>query len=420
MGVPKVAHIDGGFNGWKEAGGPIESLNGVGAPKKEARKKDARPGEFDTAPDLRGTGNLKWDHSEAALPLWVADMDFPTAPEVVEALQKRIASGHFGYARPTRELRETVVAFTEQLYGWRIEPDWLVFVPGLVPAMHGACRMQDGGCGRVAVNLPNYHHFVSLPARLDKEIAASRLLRQQGRWQYDFDDIERQAKAGLETAIIVNPHNPVGHVFPPEETRRLCETYADADALILSDEVHSGLVLDEGVKHVPTALACSGIEDRLITFMGPGKTFNLAGINCSYAIIADPALRERFCQRNLGGLAEVTALAYTATLAALRDAGPWRLRLIDYLRGNRDLLAESLAPLDKIGMTPVQASYLAWLDMRSLELDNPRAWLLEHGLDLSDGALFGGPGYLRLNFGCPRSRLRRAIDTLTAAVRSIS
>ena len=381
---------------------------------------DSQDSEFDTAPDLRGTGNLKWDHSEAALPLWVADLDFPTAPEVTKALQKRIASGHFGYAKPTRELRETVVAFTEELYGWRIDPDWLVFVPGLVPAMHGACRMQDGGCGRVAVNLPNYHHFVSLPARLDKEIAASHLLWEQGQWQYDFADIERQARAGLETALIVNPHNPVGHVFPPAETRRLAEIYAAADALILSDEVHSGLVLDEGAQHVPTALACPGIEDRLITFMGPGKTFNLAGINCSYAIIADPALRARFCQRNLGVLAEVTALAYTATLAALRDGGPWRLRLIDYLRGNRDLLAAALAPLASIEMAPVEASYLAWLDMRSLALDDPRAWLLKHGLDLSDGALFGSPGHLRLNFGCPRNRLRQAIDSLTAAIKSIS
>ena len=413
MGVSNVAHIEGGFNGWKEAGGPVESLNGLA-------ENQAGGDEFDTAPDLRGTGNLKWNHSEAALPMWVADLDFPTAPEVTRALKKRIASGHFGYAMPTRELREAVVAFTGEIYDWRIDPDWLVFIPGLVPAIYGACRMQDGGCGRVAINLPNYHHFVSLPSRLDKEVAASHLIWEQGRWQYDFADIERQARAGLETAIIVNPHNPVGRVFPPEETRRLCQLYADTDALILSDEVHSGLVLDEEKKHVPTAVACPGIEDRLITFMGPGKTFNLAGINCSYAIIADPALRARFCQRNLGVLADVTALAYTATLAALRDGGPWRLRLLNYLRGSRDLLAEAIAPLDPIKMTPVEASYLAWLDMRSLGLDDPRAWLLKHGLDLSDGALFGGPGYLRLNFGCPRSRLRQATDILTAAVRSLS
>ncbi len=369
---------------------------------------------FDEIIDRRGTSSVKWDKyaGRDILPLWVADMDFRAPLPVVEALEKRIGHGIFGYTHVPEALNDTVVSMLEAEYGWKIGKEAIIWLPGLVSGLNLACRAS---CGKnVVTSIPIYPPFLSAPLHSGLSVSKAALVRKNGRWQYDFAVLERAILPQSRLFLLCNPHNPTGRVLDRAELDTIAQLCEAHDLFICSDEIHCGLLLDGGKRHVPIASLSPQIEKRTITLMAPSKTFNIPGLSVSFAIIPDPGLRRRFEAAMAGIVPHVNALGYTAALAAYRDCSQWHLDLIDYLAKNRDLVERAIPEMG-LAMAHVEATYLAWIDARHIE--NPVARFENAGVGLSDGADFGNPGFVRLNFGCPRSRLAEALQHMKFALR---
>jgi len=353
------------------------------------------------------------------IPLWVADMDFRCAEPILEALRERVEHGVFGYAVPPRELLNVLVERMERKYQWQIEPSWIVWIPGVVAALNAVCRAVGDDGDEVLTFTPIYPPFLSAPPLSRKTLKTIPLHRETNRYTPDTGQFERELSPRSRVLLLCNPHNPVGRRYDPQEIGRVAEICVAHDLILCSDEVHCDLVLDGG-RHVCAATLSPEVAGRTITLMAPSKTFNIPGLNCAFAIIQDERLRARFRKACEGIVPPVNALGYAACLAAYRDCEPWRVALIDYLRGNRDLVYRFIndqAPA--LSMNDVQATYLAWLDTRSLGLAHPARSFEQFGLALSEGRDFHGPGYVRLNFGCPRTTLVAALDRLASAVANL-
>ncbi|MEZ4600665.1 MAG: PatB family C-S lyase [Syntrophotaleaceae bacterium] len=377
---------------------------------------------FDHEVDRRGTGSLKWDKyaGRDVIPLWVADMDFASPPAVLEALRERLDHGVFGYTGAPGELVEVIRERLLDLYGWRIEADWLVWLPGLVTGLNVACRAVGEEGDEVLTHVPIYPPFLSAPELSSRRTVRVPLVETGGRWVIDFDHLEQAITPRSRLFLLCNPQNPTGRVFSREELEGIA-AFCERHGLILcSDEIHCDLILDPACRHLPTAGLDPSVAARTITLMAPSKTFNLPGLGCSFAIISDPVLRQRFRRVMAGIVPYVNLFGYAAALAAYRDGGPWLSALIEYLRGNRDLVREAVAAMPGLSMTPVEATYLAWIDARRLQLTDPAAFFDDAGVGLSDGREFGMPGFLRLNFGCPRPLLRRGLERMARAVAGLA
>jgi cystathionine beta-lyase len=369
---------------------------------------------FDTPVDRRGSDSLKWGRyaGRDALPLWVADMDFTAPPAVLAALRERIAHGVFGYGQPPAEAEESVLAHLEGEYGWRIEREWIVWLPGLVTGLNVACRAVDGG---VLTAAPVYPPFFSAPRHFARPLARVDLACSDGRWGWDWQALQAAVTPETRLFLLCHPHNPVGRSWDEGELRRLADFAERRDLVVCSDEIHCGLILDPDKRHIPFASLGVDAARRTITLLAPSKTFNIPGLGCAFAVIADPALRRRF-QRAMDGIVpHVNVLGFIACAAAYRHGAAWHRELIGYLRGNRDRVAVAVDAEKRVKMAPVEATYLAWIDVRGLGLANPAAHFEAHGLGLSDGADFGAPGWLRLNFGCPRATLDEALRRFALA-----
>ena len=369
---------------------------------------------FDTPVDRRGSDSVKWGRyaGRDVLPLWVADMDFAAPPVVLDALRQRIEHGVFGYGQPTLEAEESVLAHLESEYGWRIEREWIVWLPGLVTGLNVACRAVDGG---VLTAAPVYPPFFSAPRHFARPLARVDLVCSDGRWGWDWDALQGGVAPETRLFLFCHPHNPVGRCWDETELRRLAEFAERNDLVVCSDEIHCGLILDEGRRHLPFASLGPDTARRTITLMAPSKTFNIPGLGCAFAVIADPVLRRRF-QRAMDGIVpHVNVLGFVACAAAYRHGAGWHRELVVYLRGNRDRVTAAVNAEKRVKMAPVEATYLAWIDVRGLGLANPAAHFEAHGLGLSDGADFGAPGWLRLNFGCPRATLDEALRRFALA-----
>jgi len=379
--------------------------------------------DFDTTPDRRGTDSQKWQKyaGRDVLPLWVADMDFRSAPEVIAALQERVAHGVFGYARPTAAQVDAVVAAFAGRYGWWIDPAWLVWLPGLVVGLNVTARAFAGPNEAVLCTPPVYPPFMTAPAHQGRRLVTVPLALDGAarRWTIDWDALERAVTPQTKLFFLCNPHNPVARVFRREELVRLADFCLRHGLVLCSDEIHCDLILDD-LPHVPTALLGAEAAGRTITLMAPSKTYNLPGLGTSLAIIPDEGLRRQFVRASAGIVAEVTCLGYTACAAAYRHGEPWRQALLDYLRGNRRFLLDFVArELPGVAVeAPIEATYLAWLNVAGLGLPDPAAHFEKHGVGLSDGRHFGAkPGRcVRLNFGCPRATLAEALARLKQAV----
>ena len=369
---------------------------------------------YDTPVDRRGSDSVKWGRyaGRDVLPLWVADMDFAAPPVVLDALRQRIEHGVFGYGQPTLEAEESVLAHLESEYGWRIEREWIVWLPGLVTGLNVACRAVDGG---VLTAAPVYPPFFSAPRHFARPLARVDLVCSDGRWGWDWDALQGGVAPETRLFLFCHPHNPVGRCWDETELRRLAEFAEGNDLVVCSDEIHCGLILDEGRRHLPFASLGPDTARRTITLMAPSKTFNIPGLGCAFAVIADPVLRRRF-QRAMDGIVpHVNVLGFVACAAAYRHGAGWHRELVVYLRGNRDRVTAAVNAEKRVKMAPVEATYLAWIDVRGLGLANPAAHFEAHGLGLSDGADFGAPGWLRLNFGCPRATLDEALRRFALA-----
>jgi cystathionine beta-lyase len=372
--------------------------------------------DFDSVLDLTGGDSMKWNKyaGRDILPLWVADMDFAAPPAVIEALHRRVDRGVLGYGGPWPSLVEAVQEHLESEYGWRIEPEWLVWLPGLVTGINVACRAVEGP---VFTATPIYPPFLSAPTLSGQKLATAPLQRDDARWIWDFAAtesaiVERAAKLFL----LCHPHNPVGRVWNDDELTRVAALAEKHDLVVCSDEIHCGLVLDG--KHRPFATLSPQAAARSITLMAPSKAFNVAGLGCAFAVIPDAALRRAFRRTMEGIVPHVNILGLAACEAALRHGGPWRAALTDYLRGNRDRVAAAVAAMPGLKMAPVEATYLAWIETEGIE--QPMRFFEQAGVGLSDGRDFGlGDAYarfVRLNFACPRAILDRALDRVARAL----
>lgn len=377
--------------------------------------------DFDTPIERLGTDSQKWQKYADCdvLPMWVADMDFATAPAIIDGLKRRISHGVFGYARPTASTVDAVVQAMADRYGWTIDPKWLVWLPGLVCGLNLTAQAYAEPGDEVLTLSPIYPPFMSAPKNSGRVSVSVPLTLANDHWAIDWDALERAVTPRTKLFLLCNPHNPVGRVWRPAELERIADFCLRHHLVLCSDEIHCDLILDD-LPHRPTAMLGSEIAGRSLTLMAPSKTYNIPGLGTSFALIPDSGMRAQFQRAAAGVMAEVTNLGYAACEAAYREGEEWRQALLAYLRGNRDRLlyfVEHEIPGVEIE-APIEATYLAWLNVRALNLPDPVAHFESHGVGLSDGAFFGAPRghYVRLNFGCRRATLDEALRRLQKAV----
>ena len=380
--------------------------------------------DFDHPPERLGTDSQKWQKyaGHDVLPLWVADMDFKSPPAIIEALHRRVDHGIFGYARPVKSTIDAVVAAMESRYAWKIDPAWLVWLPGLVVGLNVTAQAFAAMGEEVLSLSPVYPPFMTAPKNSGRVSTTVPFVLNASahRWEIDWDALVRAVTPQTKLFYLCNPHNPLARVWRRDELARLAEFCERHNLLLCSDEIHCDLILDPTLPHVPTAVLSPEIAARTITLMAPSKTYNVPGLGASIAIIPDAMRRARFVRATAGIVAEVNNLGYVACEAAYRDSEPWRQALLAYLRGNRDHLTDFVSrELPGVSIeAPIEATYLAWLNVEKLSLANPAAHFETHGVGLSDGAYFGSPKgkHVRLNFGCTRATLNEALRRMKAAL----
>jgi cystathionine beta-lyase len=379
------------------------------------------PCDLDRVIDRRASDSSKWNrYDEGVLPLWVADMDFSSPEPVLRALRERVDHGVFGYAHPPAELYKVVRARLGALYGWEIAVEDLVFMPGVVVGFNLACHAVGSPGDGVLVQPPVYYPFLSAPENAGRVLQCAELRREGDRYEIDFDAFEGAITERTVTLLFCNPHNPVGRVYQRDELERLADICLRHDLVLCSDEIHCDLIYS-GHRHLPIASLSPEVAARTITLMAPSKTFNVAGLKCSFAVIQNAALRERFCAARAGLVSSVNALGYVAALAAYQEGQAWLDRALAYLEANRDLLARTVVEeLPGVEMILPEGTFLAWLDCRGAGIagEPSEFFLREARVALNDGARFGpgGEGYVRLNFGCPRSTLVEALGRMRTAL----
>jgi cystathionine beta-lyase len=394
---------------------------------------------FATPPDRLDWSSTKWEkyRGRDVIPLWIADMDFPTAPAIRAAVAAHVTHGNFGYMSPPRDLPCLLVDEHRRRYGWEIEPDWIVWLSGLVLGINLAAKTCCAP-GEAAVSFsPIYPPFLSAPGIQGRGLIDVPLVASDSdgmAFEIDFDGLERAlgaaAAAGRPARLLLlcHPHNPIGRLFTRQELDRLAELCERHDLYVCSDEVHCDLILDGVTPHVPFARILAerspALLRRSITLHGPGKTYNIAGLGVAWAIIPDADLRSRFRAAMQKLVPDPCCFGFSALRAALREGEPWRREMLATLRSNRDLVSRAL---HRMGLphTRPDVSYLTWIDARPVaaRVGNPATWFEQHGVGLSDGADFGRPGYLRLNFAAPAAlltealaRMQRALDGLDRSV----
>ncbi|MBN1537622.1 MAG: PatB family C-S lyase [Anaerolineales bacterium] len=380
------------------------------------------PYDFDFLPNRRGSDSMKWlEYGEDVLPMWVADMDFISPPAVLRALQERVAHGVFGYGIKTQPLVEAVVERMQRLYRWQVMPEDVVLLPGVIPGFHLACLSICDEKQGVLVQTPVYTpilHAAQTTHRLPQE--APLTIDAQGYYGIDWDTFEKAIGKETRLFILSNPHNPVGRVFHQDELLHMAEICLNKGVVICSDEIHCDLIYP-GHAHIPIASLDREIAQNSITLMSPSKTYNLAGLKCSYAIIQNPELRKKYLGATHGLISSVNLLGLTAGLAAYKEGDDWLAELLMYLTNNREVLGQFIqSNLPGISMYNPEGTYLAWLDCRNAGIPgNAGEFFLKNArVALNDGRLYGkeGEGFVRLNYGCPQAMLRQALERMEKAI----
>ncbi len=370
---------------------------------------------FDQAPHRRGTGSLKWDKCPSLQPYWVADMDFPSPPEVLEALHHRVDHGVFGYAIPHGGLVEAILEYLAQRHQVTVSADHLVHLGGLVPALSLAGRAFAKPGDSLLTCTPIYPPFLAVHRDSNLELITVPHVCENERWTFDWERMEEAVTPRTKLFLLSNPQNPLGRVFSEQEMQQLGTFCARHDLILISDEIHCDLIFEEERTPHFTALRLPPeLRTRTVTLLSPSKTYNIAGMGYAYAVIPDSRLRTRFTGRRGHLLAEISCLGYHSAEAAYRHGDPWRRKLLAYLKANCDLLTSACREeLNGIIIPDIEATYLAWLDFRPAGIEEPAALLEQKGnLFLSDGRAFGAPGHARLNFGCPQTFLREGMATM--------
>ena len=373
--------------------------------------------DFDAPVERRGTWSSRWERYPGdVIPLWVADTDFPVPPPVREAMRARLEHGVLGYTVPPAALREALVARLARLYRWKVDPGWIVFLPGVVPGLHLAARHLVRPDQHVLVPTPIYHHFKRAVEIAPRPHADVPLVLQRGRWVFDEERLGASVQAATRLLFLCNPQNPGGTIFTREELGRLAELALRRDLLICSDEIHAEILLEAGKPHVPIASLSPEVSRRTVTLVSPNKAFGFPGAGCAFAIIEDAALRRAFSADHHATLHDASVFGYEGALAAYRDCDGWLQAQLAYLAANRDLVERELASMPGLALAHVEATYLAWIDASGTGAAEPFKLFLEGGVALSPGAQFGDPRFMRLNFGTQRARLAEALARMRRAL----
>jgi cystathionine beta-lyase len=378
--------------------------------------------DFDTVPNRRASDSAKWNNfGEDILPMWVADMDFRSPKPVIEALRKHIDHGIFGYSLPPNKLKESIVDWVAKRHSWQISPDDLVFIPGVVTgfnlAAHAVTRPGDG----YLVQTPTYGPFFGVEENAHLIQNEMELMQDDhGQYQIDMSTFSSAMTSRTRIFMLCNPQNPTGRVFHKEELESMAEICMKNDTIICSDEIHSDLVFS-GNKHIPIASLDPEIAEKTITLIAPSKTFNIAGLKGSVAIITNEQLRKQYDTARKGLTGSVNLLAMVAMKAAYAEGENWLDALLEYLENNRDYLAKFVdEELPGVNMASPEGTYLAWLDCRDVKIDGKLDEFFKENakVAMNDGTWFGkgGEGFVRLNFGCPRLTLINGLNRMKEAI----
>ncbi|MCE0827625.1 PatB family C-S lyase [Buttiauxella sp. A2-C2_NF] len=375
---------------------------------------------FDEGIDRRHSDSSKWNKfGDEVLPMWVADMDFRSPPCILDALHQRVEHGVFGYGVRPQELIEVVIERMASRYQWQIKPEWIVILPGVVAGLNLSVRAFTSPNESTIAPTPIYPPFRKSSAFAQRPQLNAPLRLENGRWVIDLPSLEPLLTGKEKLLMLCNPQNPGGTVYRRDELQQQLEFAQRHDLIVCSDEIHGDLLLEPDAKHIPFATLSADAEQRSITLLSPSKTFNIAGLGASLAIIPDPQLRKQFNTTRDGIVPSVDVLALTAATAAWRDGESWLQELLPYLRRNRDRLVSAINNMPGLTMATPQATYLGWVDATALPVDNPTLFFQKAGLGFSPGTDFGEAKFVRINFGCTSANLEEAINRMKAAVQSI-
>ena len=382
------------------------------------------PYNFDEPVNRRNTHSLKWDVKEQELPMWVADMDFQTAPEIQEAIRERAAHGVFGYSIVPEEWYQAYMGWWERRHHFSMEKEWLVFCTGVVPAISSMVRKLTTAGENVLVQTPVYNIFFNSIVNNGRNIAESPLRYDGNTYRMDFEDLERKLSDPQTTLMILcNPHNPVGRIWSREELEQVGELCRKYHVTVISDEIHCDLT-SPGQEYIPFASVSENCKNTSITCMAPTKAFNLAGLQTAAVAVPNPNLRHKVWRGlNTDEVAEPNSFAVEAAVAAFTKGEAWLDALRDYIQENKNFVENFLKKEDlHIRLVPSQATYLLWLDCREMHgsAGEFTQYLREHtGLYLSEGKQYGenGSSFIRMNIACSRSRLEDGLKRLAEGVR---
>jgi cystathionine beta-lyase len=382
--------------------------------------------DFDRRIDRSSTASNKWrKFDKDVLPLWVADMDFASPEPVIRALRERAEHGVYGYVYEEPEFFEVVADRIQKRYGWRVGPEAVVVLPGVIAGLNMAARVFAAPGDGLLEQVPVYPPILRCPGNMGLTRDEAPLARRaDGRYEVDWEVFERAIHGRTRAFILCNPHNPTGRVYTREELTRMAEICARRGVAIIADEIHCDL-LYAGQRHVPIASLGPEVAARTVTLMSPSKTFNLAGLKCAIAVVTDATLREKFLATKVDLVANPNVFGFAAALAAYRDGGPWLDALMVYLEANRDYTVKYVREhFPGVVVHPPEGLYLAWLDFRQAGIpgNDPYTFFLEQArVALNDGVTFGpgGQGFARLNFGSPRTMLTEGLDRMRDAVRRL-
>lgn len=375
--------------------------------------------DFDKIIPRRGTNSYKWDSSPVGkdvLPLWVADMDFRTAPAITDALAKRVAHGIFGYSYVPDEYYTAVIRWFERRHNWSIRKEWMIYTSGVVPAISAIIKaLTDPGDG-VVVQTPVYNCFFSSIKNNGCRIVTNPLRHVGNTYYIDFDDLEQKTAApDVKLLLLCNPHNPTGRVWTREELHRIGEICMRNSVTIIADEIHCELVFP-GHTYIPFALVSEGFLRNSVTCVSPSKSFNLAGLQIANIISCDEDVRRKIDRAiNINEVCDVNPFGIEATIAAYNEGEEWLVQLLEYLKTNYDYLCEFFhIHLPQIPVTQLEGTYLVWTDCRGLPLSSEKLQtrlLEETGLWLNSGTMYGaeGQGFLCWNIACSRAVLEDAL-----------
>lgn len=382
--------------------------------------------DFDKTIDRRATNSYKWDSApEGVLPMWVADMDFRTVPAIIDALQKRVAHGIFGYTRVPDAYYDAVTSWFSRRHGWDIDREWIIYTSGVVPAVSAVIKALTVPGDKVIVQTPVYNCFFSSIRNNGCEIVSNPLRRTADTYKMDFDALERcAADPRTKVMLLCNPHNPAGRVWTPDELTRLGNICLRNGVTVVADEIHCELVY-QGFKYTPFASLSDAFLHRSVTCVSPSKAFNIAGLQIANIVAFDNDLRSRIDKAiNINEVCDVNPFGVAATIAAYNEGEEWLNQLVDYLHGNYEAMAEFCRrELPEFPITRLEGTYLVWMDCSSLGMSSDaleHALLDDARLWLNAGTMYGaeGEGYMRWNIACPRSVMLDGLNRFLNFVRS--